>query len=243
MKRIHWIALVCVGCCWGCAADPYAARELGEARQTVSGSVEAIGGLRRWQAAGPVRADAVVSLYDEAGKVTVNQQQHTYRLSEGTLAASAQLPGGSWSARATSDGQVALRCSAALSGEHLRRLEAALRMLRHRVRGPINLCEAGERPGEPARVHVAGMDLLRVGVEDGEGDVRAYYFDAQTLLLRLVTAGGDAPGEEGTVTLYRYRLAANGLAFPSRLAVMKIGEHVLVGEQPILEVDFHRVRF
>ena len=62
-------------------------------------------------------------------------------------------------------------------------------------------------------------------------------------MLKLVTAHADAPGKDGTVTLYTYRMNPNGMAFPAHLAVMKIGRHVLVGERPVLEVDFHRVEF
>ena len=61
--------------------------------------------------------------------------------------------------------------------------------------------------------------------------------------MRLVTAGADAPGGKGTVTVYSYRMLPNGMAFPMRISVMKIGEHVLIGDEPVLEVDYREVNF
>lgn len=45
------------------------------------------------------------------------------------------------------------------------------------------------------------------------------------------------------MTVYSYRVAPNGMAFPSRISVMKIGRHVLIGNAPVLEVEYRQVRF
>ena len=71
----------------------------------------------------------------------------------------------------------------------------------------------------------------------------AYYFNAETSLLRFATAGGDQPGGDGTVTVYSYRVASNGMAFPAKISVMRIGQHVLIGDRPVLEVEYRQVRF
>jgi hypothetical protein len=204
-----------------------------------------MGGLKRWLSAGPISAEAVVTLYDDAGKAFVNKHRQLYNIAGGTLSAGARLPEGRWTAELSRTAAPVFRSGVAMPAGTRRLLVTALQTTLHRVRGPMNFFDSlgPERPGLPRRVRVASMDLFRVGVQGAPGGVKAYYFDAQTYLLRLVTAGSDEPGKDGTVTLYTYRMCSNGMAFPSRLAVMKIGQHVLVGEKPVLEVDFHRVRF
>jgi hypothetical protein len=119
---------------------------------------------------------------------------------------------------------------------------SALRIILHRLRGPLNLYWRGEQAVAAQPLRLEGMDLVRVPVRNSRAGVAAYYFDARTHLLKLATAGADAPGGEGTVTVYTYRRLPGGLAFPSRLAVYRIGRNVLVGDQPVLEVDYQSVR-
>ncbi|KPK85967.1 MAG: hypothetical protein AMJ81_02270 [Phycisphaerae bacterium SM23_33] len=210
----------------------------------VSGCIGAMGGLERWQSVGPIRAQAVVIVYDEVGTADVSKQDQVIDLRAGTIRASARLPETEWTAKVTEAGGVSFKSKgpavpAAVRARHV----AALKMILHRVRGPLNLCGRGERARGAQPVRVDGMDLIRVPAQDGRGGIAAYYFDAQSCLLRLVTAGADAPGGEGTVTRYSYRTMANGLAFPERISVFRIGRHVLVGDEPVLEVNYHEVSF
>jgi len=69
----------------------------------------------------------------------------------------------------------------------------------------------------------------------------AYYFDADSGLLRFVTAGADQAGGEGTVTIYDYSRMAGGRMFPRRLRAVKIGRLVLIGEEPVWEADLSNV--
>ena len=245
MKYVHVVSVIALLMCWGCAADPYARYGLGEATDVVGSSVDALGGADRMLSSGPTHADAIVTIHDESGTAFINKHHQVYNLSAGTLAADARLPEGAWNAHA-SNTSAGFDAIGALDRARHAPLLAALQLCQHRVRGPINLMNvsgSGEIAGKPERVRLPGMNLFRVPVTGGANDVKAYYFDAQTYLLRLVTAGGDAPGQKGTVTVYSYRLAPSGKAFPSRLEVLKLGQHVLVGNEPVLEVDFRNVRF
>ncbi len=246
MKWTCWATVGCLLAWGGCATKPPPGAPLGQAGKVVGPCIEAMGGLKRWSRVGPIHATAVVTLYDDAGRAMINEHRHVFDLPAGTLTASADLPAGRWTATVSQHAPTRFQSGAAMSGEARSRLVKALETTLHRVQGPLNFCGDGaeaEQPGAPERVRLASMDLVRVPVRSGRTGVVAYYFDARTYLLRLATAGGDAPGEEGTVTLYTYRMSPNGMAFPARLAVMKIGRHVLVGDKPVLEVDYHRVRF
>jgi hypothetical protein len=228
----------------GCASDPYERYRLGPARQAVGGCIDMMGGLRRWESAGTIRARAVVTIYDASGKASVNEQEQVIDLRAGTLRASARVPNGRWVATVDDDGKCRIRTDGfTLDKDSEARLAAALGMLLHRLRGPLNLCGHGERPTAVEPVRLVGSDLVRVGVSGGGQDVVAYYFDAQTNLLRFVTAGADKPARDGTVTLYTYRMAPNGMAFPAKISVVRIGRHVLIGDEPVLEVEYHQVRF
>jgi len=245
MKRMCPVLLAGLLAVGGCASDPYGRYGLGEARDVVASCVEAMGGLDRWLNAGPIHAEAVVTLYHDGGAARVNKQQHAYHLGEPALVASARLPGGGWRATVPAGGEPEFRAAGGIAPEVRGLLLKGLATMLHRVNGPLNLLRGrgDERAGRPQRVRVAAMDLIRVPVTGGDADAKAYYFDAQTCLLRLVTVGADAAGEDGTVTLYTWEMRPNGMVFPAALKVMRIGDHVLVGEKPVLEVDFHHVRF
>ena len=246
MRSLPSLLIVSVLLCAGCAADSYGRYGLGEATEVVGASIETLGGAGRLLRAGPIDADAIVTLYDEAGTAYVNRQRQTYRLGAGTLDAEAALPEGPWSAHIRAGAAPSLEAGAALSAERRELLLKALDACQHRVRGPLNLLNVsgtGETAGKPQRVHLPGMEVFRVPVTGGDQDVKAYYFDARTYLLRLVSAGADQAGGEGTVTVYTYRVGPDGMAFPSRLRVVKIGRNVLVGDTPVLDVDFHHVTF
>jgi len=234
----------CAGCSGLAGALGFGGRKTIPANETVKHAVEAVGGLKAWRSAGTIRADAVVTLYDEAGVAAVNRHEQRINLHRGRLWASARVPEGQWSAGTDDWGNVRFDAGgadlpAALKG----RLLASLGTMLHRLRGPMNLCGYGETPGPGRPVRVDGVDLVRVAAAGGHADVKAYYFDAGSRRLRFVTAGADRPGEDGTVTVYDYETFPNGMAMPARLSVVKIGEHVLLGDQPVLQVRYSNVRF
>lgn len=230
--------------CAGCAADPYAGYDLGPARAVVSGCVDAMGGLKRWQSVKPIRAEAVVTVHDEAGIARVNKQEQVIDLGAGRIEASARLPDSVWAARVNDNGKARFEAEGFTIPEGVATLQIkALKTILHRVRGPLNLLGGSERAAGARRVRIDGMDLIRVAVQGSRADIAAYYFDAQTCLLTLATAGADEPGGEGTVTRYTYRMLDNGMAFPERISVHKIGRHVLIGDEPVLEVGYRNVRF
>lgn len=236
-----------VGCslfAMGCAPGSYTGLGLGSAEPVVTGCIDAMGGLKRWQSVGPIHAQAVVTVYDEAGTADVGKQDQVIDLRAGTIEATSRLPDVEWTARVTEAGGVSFRAKGPAVPAAVRARQVdALKMILHRVRGPLNLCGHGERAGGARRVRVDGMDLIRVPVQGGRANIAAYYFDAHTCLLRLASAGADAPGGEGTVTRYSYRTRPDGLSFPERISVFKIGRHVLIGDEPVLEVNYHKVSF
>jgi len=246
MTRVPpWCFMVCLCVSLaGCSADPYARYELGAARGVVSDAVETMGGLKRWQSAGPIRAQAVVTIYDGAGSAVVNKHEQLIDLRAGRIQASARVPGGRWTATVHADGRASFRPGGAtLSAEFRSRLLAALETLLHRLRGPMNLCGCGEKAGQVSQVRVDGMKLIRVSASGGSAEVAAYYFDAQSKLLKLLTTGADEPGRQGTVTRYTYQMLPNGMAFPARISVVRIGQHTLIGAKPVLTAEYHDVRF
>jgi len=229
--------------CLGCG-DPYAGFGLGPAQGVVSGCVDRMGGLRRWQAAGTIRAFAVVTVYDDSGAATVNKHDQVIDLRRGRITASATVPEGRWRAVVNAAGDAKFRAGGAVMAEGLKdRLLAALGTTLHRVRGPMNLCGYGQSATGLDRVRVDGREMFRVPATGGASGIVAYYFDAQTFLLTCVTTGSDKAGGDGTVTQYTYTMGPEGMVFPTRIRVTKIGEHTLIGDRPVLSVDYQNVRF
>lgn len=248
MIRMRWMSVAVLGAgvllAFGCAKDPYERLDLGQAQPVVSRCVEAMGGLQAWRDVGSVSARSLVTMYDAQGRAFVTEQEHRINLRRGWLRAEGRLPGGTWKARVTARGGGCFEADGFQPSAGLRaQILEALRITLHRLRGPLNLCGFGERAQGARQVHVAGMDLIRVPVAGSKAGVVAYYFDAETNLLRMVTTGADAPGGEGTVTLYSYAMSPEGLAFPCRILVRRFGRHVLVGGRPVLEVEYRQVRF
>ncbi len=233
---------------WGCSmlalgcSDPYARFKLGPAKPVVSKCVEAMGGLKTWRSMKPIAAVALVTMYDSDGKALVNEQQQVIDVFGNSIRAVVRLPGGTWSATVGGSGPATFEATGAgVSAEMSARLIHALRLTLHRARGAFNLLGQAERAtaAEPARV--AGADLVRVPVVGGRAGTRAYYFDPGSRMLKYLTAGADAPGGEGTVTIYTYQLIPSGAAFPEKISVVRIGDHVLIGDQPVLEVEYRQV--
>ncbi|MDY7009207.1 MAG: hypothetical protein SVV80_00425 [Planctomycetota bacterium] len=243
MKKILLSAAVCFLAAAGCA-DPYAGYKLGPARDVVAGSVDAMGGIARCRSVGNIEATAVVSIYDDAGKATINEQHQVINPEGDVIRASAKTADGSWTASVGGIGGSRFKSKGFVaSPERKKAVIESLQTILHRVRGPRNLCGGDEKPTATERVRIDGRDLIRVPVTGGVGDIKAYYFDAQTSVLRMVTAGSDEAGGDGTVTVYSWQMFPNGMAFPVRISVMKIGSNVLVGDEPVLEVDYLQVKW
>ncbi len=243
MKKIIMLAALAFLAVSGCA-DPYARYKLGPARDAVTGSIDAMGGIGRWRSVGSIEAIAVVSIYDDTGKAMINEQHQVIKLKKDVILASARTAEGSWTAAVDGDGDSKFKSKGFVeSSGRKAALVESLRTILHRVRGPVNLCGGGEKATGSGRVRISGMDLIRVPVKGGDADVKAYYFDAQTHSLKLVTAGADEAGGEGTVTVYTWKMHPNGMAFPEKISVTKIGKHVLVGDEPVLEVNYRKVEW
>jgi hypothetical protein len=227
----------------GCCKAGYQGCDLGAARQAVVGSIDSMGGIDRWRSVDEINATAIVTTYDEKGQAFANSQQQSIALQSGVITASAQVGmGGQWHARINADGSAdwdatGVADSAAMAG----READALRAILHRVRGPLNLCLYGEKPAGAGKVDIGGHQYIRVPVEPNKARIMAYYFDAQTYALAMVTAGADAAGKQGTITIYSYQMLPNGLAFPAHISIFKIGQHVLKSDEPVLEVEFKGV--
>ncbi|MCY2929745.1 MAG: hypothetical protein NTV86_09685 [Planctomycetota bacterium] len=210
-------------------------------------SLQSNGGFKAWQGLGPVRAKAVLSIHEPGAQEYVTAVGLTIDLAGGVLEASGQTATGAWQARAGIDGTYTLS-GEGLPGEPARQeqIGKALATILHRLRGPMNLLLGSDRPAGASReADVDGVEVVRLPVAGGAFDAKAYYFDKADRRLAFLTAGADAPGGKGAVTLYEYRTFRGGLAFPSRLRLIRVGTNVLVGRQGddlLLDVTFSHVQ-
>jgi len=241
LRGATWLA-VCGACLVGCQdPNPYKRFNLGPAEKTVAGAVEAMGGLKAWQGLRQVRAVGMVTWHDPSGKTYTNSQEYWFDFAAGTLKATGRTPRGRWRAVVDEEGNLLERTGLDAAGVGSERTVATLVTILHRVAGPLNLLGKSERVAGAEALRVDGVAMTRVPVAGDTHRAAAYYFDGATSLLAMVTAGADRPGGEGTVTLYTYAKHPGGLAFPTRLRIIEIGRHVLVGATPVLEVEFSEV--
>ena len=103
--------------------------------------------------------------------------------------------------------------------------------------GPWHLL-TGRKMKVTGGCRIEGVDLNRVGVGRG-----AYYFKPDTGLLRYVTTGTDKPGKEGLVTSYQYEMQGAGMAIPKNILINRIGRHVLIGVEKVIEAELFDVEF
>ena len=229
----------------GCDSYTMATKKLGPASDIVSASVENLG----WQKAfggglGSASFTAVVTTYDKDGRKYTDRQQMVADLGTGSLAARVATPGGSWTVVANVGGLTHLSADAGVDRAVVReRMQLVLPTLLHRLRGPYNLLNGSERGRGPVATRISGTDVVRIGVTGDNRNAVAYYFDPATGILKFVSAGADAPGGDGTVTLYEYRSLPNGATFPSVVRVNHIGRNVLLGDSPVFRVEISDVRF
>lgn len=225
----------------GCNSDPYARHKLGPAREVVAASIDAIGGLNAWQQVDKVYATAVVAFYQPSGQADIDRLAITMDFKAGTITAEGLTPEGSWMATVTRKGDCTIQ--GARSKESVCQ---ELMMVLHRCAGPLNMVMGDERATAVGPAKIEGVPVVRVGVQGGKDQTRAYYFDATTNLLRFVTCGSDSPGGDGSITVYTpresYIMLPNGLVFPRSFRVIKIGSNVLKSDTPVMDVDFSDIR-
>lgn len=224
----------------GCGPDAVpGAERIGPGAPTLRAAFESMGGLDAWQSADDVRARAVVTVYGNGADAYVTHTEQLIDLPGGTMRASADAPAGEWRATARVDGKV--RTSGTLGNErHDERLAEAMVMLIRRLRGPMNLLAPGVQTAAAERVSVGGQKCLRVAVSGDPIGADAYYFDATTHVLRYITVPA-SEGESPSVTVLTYAIQPNGMAFCRHVSVVRPGEFTLVGDEPVLEVDYTEV--
>jgi hypothetical protein len=225
----------------GCNSDPYAKYKLGPAREVVTASIDAVGGLSNWEQVDKVYATAVVAFYQPSGQADIDRLAITMDLRAGTITAEGMSPEGSWMATVTRKGDCTLQGARSKDS-----VCQELMMVLHRSAGPLNMVLGNERPTSAGPAKIEGVPVVRVGVQGGKDQTKAYYFDATTNLLRFVTNGADRPGGDGNITVYTpkesYIMLPDGLVFPRSFRVIKIGSNVLKSDTPVLDVDLTDIR-
>jgi hypothetical protein len=217
--------------------------QLGPAKPIVTASIANLGWSRAGLDIQTASFTAIVTTYDETGKSFTDRQTMVVDLAKVTITATGGTPQGAWTAQADDYGKFDLQADEGVDVAAVgKRMAPTMRVLLRRIRGPYNIVGDERRPAvEPVRV--AGQDVVRVSLGAGSPQAVAYYFDASTAVLKYVTTGADRPAAKGTITDYLYQSLPNGVLFPSRIKVAHLGQFVLIGEKPILEVEISQVKF
>ena len=219
-------------------------RRLGPAAEITTASLNNLGWSQLGEEAEEVSFTAIVTTWDAQQRSFTDRQEMAVDFEEGEIESIGGTPQGSWQAEATDTGGFSLKADRGVDEEQVaQRMAPTLQTLLHRLRGPYNLLVTDERARTAEDTRVDGQAVVRVGVEGDNRMAVAYYFDATLGVLKFVTAGADRAGGEGTVTVYEYDSMPNGVLFPSRIRVMKLGRHVVVGDTPVLEVQISNVKF
>jgi hypothetical protein len=226
--------------CVGKSLEAYKKYDLGDAEATIASAIESTGGLRTWKSVGRIRAKALMTIYEDDGRLHVNRQLHEININARKLTIKAASGSSKWQATYSTGwiGGFSLSNPSALEQLSADRLRGIMSVLLHRLIGPLNLLEDEEKPARPANVTVDGEDLIRVPVTGDRTMASAYYFDVAGGGLRMVADGSEKPGRKGTVTLYTYQMLPNGMLFPNRIRIVRTGEYVLVGKSTIVDVEY-----
>ena len=127
-----------------------------------------------------------------------------------------------------------------LSKQEKTELARTLRLILHRIRGPINLLQGGEQIVAVEKVFVAGYDATRM-IASGRPQLSlAYYFSDKQL--RMITQGAVEPGGNGDVSVYTTERTAAGAIQPAGFEVMEIGRDSLIGQRKLMAVRLTDVR-
>jgi len=229
----------------GCAPrglKAYGKYNLGAAEPIVASAIESSGGLAAWRKLGQVRAVALMTVYDRKDQAYLNRQEHKIDMNRGRLSIEAITAKGTWRATYRRGGGFSLTGSDALEGMTPSQLRQAMRILLHRLSGPMNLLRKSETPGHVEHLTLDGKDLVKVSVTGPQPRPTAYYFDSKGGGLQMVSDGPEQPSQGGTVTIYSYQILPGGLVFPKKLTVVRTGDHVLVGRSKVMEVQYSDVQ-
>ena len=240
--RLWAFCVVCLATV-GCGKTDLA-REIGPASEPVLASLQAMGGIEAWKDPADIRAQAVLTVYDEKGHFYTNQYSLNMDLDGRRMSVEAALPGGKLTGVIRLDGGSTLDVTGQNMSPELRsRLVLALESTLYLAGGPGNFLYCPQTARTARKDRIAGKALVRVSVGGDNSRALAYYFDPVTSMLLHVTSGADRAGGEGSIATYTYRMLKRGKAFPQRILITRIGEHVLLGDKPVMEVTFGDVRF
>jgi len=216
----------------------------GVAPPVVASTLANYGGLEALRDVSAITATAVITAYDEDGVARVSAADVVIRPNAGRIEATGRLPQGTWRAKVKLDGGASVRTGGSLrfSPERARRIGDALRLILHRVRGPLNLVDGGETVGAVEVTVLGGEKVTRVATAGRDELATAYYFDARAEELRYILAGPAAPGERGEVTTLRNKRMPDGLVLPIAMEVVRAGENNLLGVRKALRVQLQNVR-
>ncbi len=233
-------ALLC-----GCASDrEKMLAQLGPAADIASASIDNLGWDRDGEPLERVAFTAIVTTWEAGGKSFTDRQHMVVDFEDNELTAAGSTPQGGWTATVDGEGDFDLDAEDGVSADWIAdRMRRPMELLLHRLRGPYNLLGGDERARSVRTVRVGGLAAARVGVGGDNRKAIAYYFDPALGLLKYVTAGADRAGGDGTVTVYAYDSFPNGVLFPRELRLVRLGEHVLIGEKPVFEVEVSDVVF
>ncbi len=249
MKRSSvWmgVAAVLAGLAWtaGCekpAPDP----DVQAARSALQRGQDASGTVQQWRRAVPVRSVVLVSFYEPDGAANIRRMEIRVNPLAGEMTAWGITPLGPWqlSVRQKDDGTFDMLYEGP-DDDASGWLPRAMAMLLHRIRGPLNVLRGPEQTVSVGPADVGGIDeaLTRVGVDASASAARtqAYYFDAKSNRLRLITTHADTPGQEGLVSEIEFAESPDLPTLPRQIRIHRIGEFALIGPEKVLEATFSR---
>ena len=247
MKHLRWP--VCLlglmagiaGCGNAASRDPY--RNLGPAREIVSTSIKWMGGYETWDKIEGITATALATVHCTDGTAYVNLQKQIIDLRGNRILASAETAEGSWKAVARDKGRCSLTAKGFQPDEKMQpRICGALWLLLERVRGPLRLLDKDQQILSAAPAKLGGEDCIRVAVHERGGRDLSYYFAQTTGELRYVTVEPAGAGQTGTLTSFTYTVLPEGVAFPSRIRVVQMGQNAPISDKPVLDVEFSEVQ-
>ncbi|NLF32079.1 MAG: hypothetical protein GX591_14480 [Planctomycetes bacterium] len=243
-----WMVVLAAALGAGCGADRRGGFRTAVAQAPTP---QAVGATEWLQYVDNLQTTAVVTTYEADGTAMVRTMRLDVDVDSGVVTAEGNLPGGAWSARVTLDGWgvthplgigwVRDYGDLKLTNQEEEDLARTLRLILHRIRGPINLYKGGgEEIVAVENVFVAGYDATRMIASGRPGLALAYYFsDGQ---LRMIAQGAVEPGGNGEVTVYTTERTAAGAIQPAGFEVMQIGQDSLIGQRKIMAVRLTDVR-
>ncbi len=233
------LAGVLAGCVGG-GLGPVNVEQLGEAAPALMAAAETHNTQARRNVAA-IEADALITRYDGATEV-VSVQRLRIEPARGRIRSTALYPGGSWQATVGLDGDADFQTTGRVQLTEAQQAEIAsyLRLILHRVRGPLNLLGGGERPVGVTEVFQAGLRADRVESTGRRELARGYFFELPDHELRMITAGGLEAGQQGTVSRL-WNSEFDGLLLPVAIRVTSLGGDSLLGDRRLMDVEFNRV--